>query len=123
MTPSMHRAATPARRRLLDALGIVRHVRRGRYAPTQRDRPVVLVERSEDADHPLLRAILAALGIDARQVEVARTPVPAGLRVRLSFGVEPVAAEVTAPALDALRRDPAAKRALWRALRRMLRGD
>lgn len=82
---------------------------------------VRLVGLPDAADAPLLRALLAALGIDAAQV----TTSSGSDDIVLAFG-EPVAgAALQAPALAQLA-DARAKRALWvqvRALRRRLQDD
>lgn len=116
-----------ARRRLLDLLGITRHQRRGRYAsPSARHASttgpaIVLVEHADAAGHPLLRAILQALGVDAESARVAGSRLPDCARVLLALGDCGVDAETRAPTVADLARDPAAKRALWRALRPRLR--
>jgi DNA polymerase III psi subunit len=82
---------------------------------------IVLVDRPDAAAQPLMRAILAALGIDSASIRVAGTSLPAGARVLLSMGADHPEAAVAAPPLPALARDAMAKRALWRSLRPLLR--
>lgn len=129
MSAGAGRAAPVARRRLLGLLGIERHALRGRFAPARSapdpipGAPIVLVDRPDVATHPLLRAILAALAVDPAAVRVDGARIPDGARVLMAFGARDAAAaaEVAVPALAELARDPAAKRALWRSLRPLLR--
>lgn len=70
---------------------------------------------------PLLRSLLAALGVDAAQVSAS----PGFEGIVLAFGDPVAGASLQAPALTQLA-DARAKRALWpqvRALRRRLQGD
>jgi len=128
MSTAPHLAAPLARRRLLELLGITRHVRRGHIpdAPAHGNVApgtvtIVLVDRPDAAAQPLLRAILSALRIDPASIRVAGTSLPAGARVLLSMGAEHPEAAVAAPPLPVLARDAKAKRALWRSLRPLLR--
>lgn len=128
MSTSPQLGAPLARRRLLDLLGITPYVRRGRTADASGHGEVapgaiaiVLVDRPDAAAHPLLRAILATLGMDPESIRVAGTPLPAGTCVLLSIGADHPEAAVSAPPLVTLARDPMAKRALWRSLRPLLR--
>jgi hypothetical protein len=117
-----------ARRRLLDLLGVGRYARRGRLrrggdAPEGRpapSRPVVVVGAGHTS-HPLVRSVLAVMGVEANEVLVAGASVTEAARCLLAFGECGIGALVVAPAPDVLARDPGAKRALWRALRSHLR--
>jgi DNA polymerase III psi subunit len=89
-------------------------------APAER---LVLVAGGSGVDvraERLVRHLLLALGLTPDEVVVAeraRPDLPA-----LCLGGAPGDADaVLAPPLDALRRSPAAKRALWRDLRRLKR--
>lgn len=128
MSTAPHPAAPLARRRLLDLLGITRHVRRGRTSGASARGDVapgtvaiVLVDRPDVAAQPLLRAILSVLRIDPASIRVAGTSLPAGARVLLSIGADYPEAAVAAPPVPVLARDAMAKRALWRSLRPLLR--
>lgn len=127
MSHAAPRTAPLARRRLLALLGISPQVRRGRFAPpavhhAAAGGPIlVLVEDASAMAHPLLRAILAGVGLAPDAVRVAGAPLPEGARVCLALGEVGVGALVTAPGVAELASDPGAKRALWRSLRPFLR--
>ncbi len=128
MNPAKAPPRELARRRLLETLGIARVARRGRYAAsvtpygaTGTGTSIVLVNSVDATTHPLLRAILAVIGVDPSRVRIAGTPVAGKVDVLLAIGIDDATAAASAPELAELARDPAAKRALWHSLRPMLR--
>lgn len=124
MSAAARPAPASARERLLALAGVTRLVPRGRFATSASagaaiGGPIVWIGDVGEVDRPLLAAILAVIGLDRSAVRHAGDDTSSGPAL-IAFGAA-VEARIAAPSIAALARDPAAKRALWRALRPLLR--